>query len=83
MTTWESILRGLVAAARGRGVSHDQEMAKVIDDHANAAQLERVVQLIPPDLEGAPAARLGDPTLMSPQKLRSWLETLAAESGAD
>ncbi len=74
MTTWESLLQGLVAAARSRGVDHDEEMASVIDDYGHAPVLEHVVQRVPPELEGIADDRLGDPDIMSPARLRSWLE---------
>jgi hypothetical protein len=76
MTTWESLLRGLVASARSRGVDHDEEMASIIDAHGSAERLELVVQRVPPELVGVPDARLGDPSVMSPSNLRAWLETL-------
>ncbi len=76
MTTWESLLRGLVAAARARGVDHDEEMAAVVDDHASAGELERVVREVPRELQHAGDEELGKPELMSPQQLRAWLETL-------
>ena len=76
MTTWESLLRGLVDAARARGVDHDEDMAGVIDDHADAVELDRVVLVVPPELEGVDDSALGDPLVMTPAALRSWLETL-------
>ncbi len=76
MTTWESLLRGLVAAARARGVDHDAEMAAVVDDYANAAELDVVVQNLPDELEHASDADLGSRDLMTPQQLRSWLDQL-------
>ena len=80
MTTWESLLRGLVASARARGVDHNEEMAMIVDDHAGVAELEQVVQAVPPELEGVPDAHLGDPEVMSPGRLRTWLEDLDPES---
>lgn len=77
MTTWESLLQGLVAAARARGVDHDEEMGRVIDDHATAAELETVVKNVPPELEHAADSELGSRELMSPSALRAWLESLA------
>ncbi len=47
MTTWESLLGGLVAAARARGADHDEEMAAVVDEFADVATLERVVGQVP------------------------------------
>lgn len=76
MTTWESLLRGLVAAARDRGVDHNADMAAVVDDLADAVTLERVVAHVPPDLEGVDPASLGDPEVMSPAAMRAWIESL-------
>mgnify|MGYP000680693306 CR=1 FL=1 len=76
MTTWESLLRGLVAAARDRGVDHDVEMAGVVDELADAATLERVVAQVPPELDGVDPTRLGDPEVMSAAAMRSWIESL-------
>ncbi len=79
MTTWESLLRGLVSAARARNVDHNVEMAQVIDDYASAATLELVVERVPPELEGVPDSQLGDPALMTPARLRQWLEELTQQ----
>ena len=76
MTTWESLLTGLVAAARARGVDHDEEMAAVVDAHATASKLEQVVRVVPPELEGVPDSALGDRSVMTPTALRNWLESL-------
>lgn len=76
MSTWESLLTGLVAAVRGRQVEHDAEMAQVIDDYATQEVLDEVVQRVPEALRGVDDADLGDPTLMAPAELRAWLETL-------
>ena len=59
-----------------RGVDHDEEMASVIDDHASAAQLDIVVQNVPPDLETVADADLGSRTLVPPATLRARLEKL-------
>ena len=73
MTTWESLLRGLVAAARARGADHDEEMAAVVDEFADVATLERVVRRVPADLEGVSDAALGSRSTMTPAALREWL----------
>jgi hypothetical protein len=84
MTTWESLLVGLTASARARGVDHDEQMAAVVDDHATAATLEVVVQRVPPQLTGVDADAIGDPEVMSAADLRDWIEELiAAEVGTD
>ncbi len=76
MTTWESLLRGLVDAARARGVDHDEEMASVVDELADAATLERVVTTVPPQLDGVDPVLLGDPAVMSPAEMKAWISSL-------
>ncbi len=76
MTTWESLLRGLVAAARARQVAHDAEMAAVIDDLADAETLEKVVAQVPPQLDGVDPSDLGNPEVMTAEEMRSWIEAL-------
>lgn len=78
MTTWESLLRGLVSAARARDVDHDLEMAEVIDDYAAAHLLEHVIERVPPELDGVEDHELGDPAVMTPQRLRQWLADVTA-----
>ena len=78
MTTWESLLRGRVSAARARDVDHDLDMAAVIDDYASADQLEHVIERVPPELEGVADHELGDPSVMTPQQLRTWLADVTA-----
>lgn len=82
MTTWESLLVGLTASARARGVDHDEQMAGVVDDHATAATLEVVVQHVPPQLEGVDPGELGDPAVMSADELRAWITALVSAEGA-
>ena len=78
MTTWESLLVGLTASARARGVDHDEQMAAVVDDHGDAATLDLVVQRVPPQLEDVDAGTLGDPAVMSAEEVRAWIEDLVA-----
>lgn len=78
MTTWESLLTGLVAAARARGADHDEEMASVVDDFATAAILERVIGMAPDELAMATEAEFGQRSIMTPLQLRSWLESVAS-----
>ncbi|MDH3294237.1 MAG: glycosyltransferase, partial [Acidimicrobiia bacterium] len=76
MTTWESLLRGMVAAARSRGVDHDRSMAAVVDELADAETLEKVVAQIPPQLDGVDPDRLGDPEIMTAAEMRAWISAL-------
>ncbi len=78
MTTWESLLTGLVAAARARGADHDEEMATVVDDYVTAENLERVITLVPDELASVTDAQLGQRSVMTPRQLRTWLESVTA-----
>jgi hypothetical protein len=74
MTTWEALLKGLVAAVRRHGVEHDEEMARVLDEEiASSEDLDLIIDHLPPQLANAPADRLGDPALMSPAEIREWI----------
>ena len=76
MTTWESLLTGLVAAARARGVDHDEEMAAVVDDFVTAEALDQVIELVPDELTGVSDAQLGQRSTMTPDQLRAWLQSV-------
>jgi len=78
MTTWESLLTGLVAAARSRGADHDEEMAAVVDDLVTTANLERVIERVPERLRSVADADLGSRSLMTPDELRAWIGTVTA-----
>ena len=78
MTTWESLLTGLVAAARARGVDHDEEMASLVDEFVTVEALERIIELVPDELAQVTDAELGQRSVMTPERLRAWLETVVA-----
>ncbi|MFV0259091.1 MAG: glycosyltransferase [Acidimicrobiales bacterium] len=78
MTTWESLLTGLVGAARARGAEHDEEMAAVVDDYARADVLDLVVQQVPEPLVEVAPDDLGRRDTMTPADLRVWLEALTS-----
>ncbi len=76
MTTWEALLKGLAASVRRHGVEHDLEMARVLDEEIqSAADLDRIIDHLPPALANAPDEALGDPTLMSPAEIRTWIRS--------
>ncbi len=76
MTTWETLLHGLTAAVRRHGVPHNESMARVLDEEVqSAADLEKIVDTLPPQLADAPPARIGDPALMSPSDIRAWFRS--------
>ncbi len=76
MTTWESLLTGLVAAARARGVDHDEEMALVVDEFVTAEALDQVIERVPAELTGVTDAQLGQRSTMTPEQLRIWLTSV-------
>lgn len=82
MTTWETLLKGLVKAVRRHGVPHSEEMARVLDEEIHsAADLELLINHLPPQLETAEGADLGDPTVMTPAAMQAWIrQRKAAEA---
>ena len=75
MTTWETLLLGLLKAVRRHGVPHNEAMAQVLDEEIHsAADLELLINHLPPELENAGAADLGNPAVMSPQALQAWIQ---------
>ena len=73
MTTWEALLHGLVASVRRHGVDHDEAMAAVLDEEVrSSADLDRIIDTLPPQLTDAPADRLGASELMSADDVRAW-----------
>jgi hypothetical protein len=74
MTTWEVLLQGLKASVRKHGLPHNEEMARVLDeDIESSADLDILINHLPPELEEATDAQLGDPAIMSPAAVRAWI----------
>jgi hypothetical protein len=74
MTTWETLLLGLVKAVRRHAIPHDEAMARVIDEEIHSARdPEPLTDHLPPELEGASDAELGEPDLMTPEALQPWI----------
>ncbi|MFQ5434047.1 MAG: glycosyltransferase, partial [Anaerolineae bacterium] len=75
MTTWETLLMGLVKAVRRHGVPHNEAMARVLDEEIHSsADLDLLINHLPPELENAEAAALGDPAVMSPEAVQAWIQ---------
>jgi hypothetical protein len=82
MTTWETLLGGLVKAVRRHGVPHNAEMARVLDEEMHsAADLELLINHLPPELVDAAPADLGDPAVMSPTAVQAWIRQRKREEG--
>ncbi|MCO6491220.1 MAG: glycosyltransferase [Phaeodactylibacter sp.] len=74
MTTWETLLKGLVTAVRERGVPYNEEMARVLDEHiASSKDLDALINHLPEELEAAEDKDLGDPAVMSPAAMAAWI----------
>ncbi len=75
MSTWETLLKGLVAAVRKHGVEHHMEMANVLDDEIhNAADLDALINHLPAQLANAEDKDLGNPDLMSAAEVQTWIQ---------
>jgi hypothetical protein len=75
MTTWETLLLGLRKAVAARGVPTNDDMVYVLDvEIHDYRDLERLINHLPPELENATDAQLGDPEIMSPQALQKWIQ---------
>ncbi len=76
MTTWEALLTGLTKSVRRHGYCSGvaAEMASVLEDEiTDHHDLEKLIDHLPPELEGAGEADYGDPQCMTPEALRAWI----------
>lgn len=81
MTTWETLLKGLVKAVRRHKVPHNEAMARVLDEEIHSSvDLDLLINHLPPELENASVAQLGDPAVMSPQAMQVWIQQRKAEA---
>lgn len=82
MTTWETLLKGLVTAVRAQGVPYNEEMARVLDEEIHsAADLDILINHLPPQLADAKDADLGNPAIMSPAEVQAWIRQRKKEEG--
>lgn len=74
MTTWETLLKGLVKSVRAHGLPHNRAMAQVIDQEiTDARDLECLIDHLPAELVDTDPEQLGDPNIMSPEALQAWI----------
>lgn len=74
MTTWETLLKGLLKSIRKHNIEHNLEMAKVLDEEIlSSKDLDLLINHLPAQLEDADNASLGNPELMSPTEIRAWI----------
>ena len=78
MTTWETLLLGLLKSMRRHNLLHtpaSQEMARVIDEEIrDYRDLELIIDHLPPELAEAGEADYGNPELMSPAAMQAWIQ---------
>lgn len=76
MTTWETLLFGLAKAVKRHGFCESEaaEMVGVLEEEIeDYRDLEKIIDRLPPELEKAGEEDFGNPEVMSPERLRSWL----------
>ena len=75
MSTWECLLKGLVKQARKHQVPTNEAMCTVIDQQLETvADFEAIIDTVPPVLDGAAEADIGNPALMSPEEVSLWIQ---------
>ncbi len=75
MTTWEILLKGLVKQVRKYQLPHNQAMARIIDEEIqSSADLDLLINHLPPQLKDIPDRELGNPEIMNPEEILSWIQ---------
>lgn len=80
MSTWETLLLGLVRSVRHRGLSHNKKMAQVLEEEIRSpADLDLLINSLPPQLFNIEDKDLGDPDVMSPEEVKEWIIEMRSE----
>jgi len=75
MTTWETLLKGLVKAVRARKIIHNEEMANIVMEKINSHHdLDLLINDLPEELMDVEDKDLGKPEIMSPKAMGEWIE---------
>lgn len=75
MTTWYTLLEGLVKAVRARHASYSRDMARVFDEEIHSHKdLELIIDKLPTELANVDDKSLGDPSIMSPNQMKAWIK---------
>ncbi len=81
MTTWETLLKGLVKAVRKHQQPHSRTMARVLDEEIHtSADLDILIHRLPPELENASDQDLGNPAVMTPEAMQAWIKSIKAQA---
>jgi hypothetical protein len=74
MTTWETLLLGLVKSVRRRDLQHNENMARVLETQIRSSKdLDLLIDHLPPQLENVNDKDLGNPAVMDPQEIERWI----------
>lgn len=83
MTTWETLLMGLVKSVRRHGVPHSEGMARVLEEEIHSSSdLDLLIQHLPPELANVDAGDLGNPEVMSPEAVQAWIQQRKSQAAA-
>lgn len=84
MTTWETLLLGLLKSMRRYNLLEteaSQKMAQLLDEEIHDYRdLELLIDHLPAELEKAGEEDYGDPTMMSPEALQAWIQQRKREA---
>ena len=76
MTTWETLLKGLVKAVRARKIIHNEEMADIVMEKIHSHHdLDLLINDLPEELVDVEDKDLGNPEIMSPKAMGEWIES--------
>lgn len=74
MTTWETLLKGLIRAVRARKIPHNEEMADIVMKHIDSHHdLELLINDLPKELLDIEDKDLGNQKIMSPKAMEEWI----------
>lgn len=75
MNTWLNLLQGLVRQLEAHNIDHDKEFAQIVKKYMNTKKnLQKLVVVVPPELEGKKTTEVGDPSIMPPAKITAWIK---------
>ncbi len=75
MTTWELLLKGLVKQVRKHQLPHNTAMAQILDEEIQSSKdLDLLIHHLPPELENISDSELGNPKIMTPEQVRTWIQ---------
>jgi len=81
MTTWEFLLKGLVKQVRKHQLPHNTAMAQILDEEIQSSKdLDLLIHRLPPELENISDSELGNPKIMTPEQVRTWIQTSKAHA---